>query len=390
MSGVGNISETGDDNICILIAHAPVCLREIEFVSHEEDVLDLPSSQLVPHERYMMFMLSLSMATSIPMRTALDRPPAFDDVAHGGLPAHHPGIRSSHAVTSSSSLRIPEADLLRRATIAGPLATLAEYADDEEELPDYEEVTTRSRLPGYEERYLLEPVVSYNIYQIDRKLQILTPASRALFGRPRYRVTARSGIFSKKADCTLTRLPTGAAAAAERTPGKEVALINFSRSGQLPWMPRATVRLVTSQHEAGVDKMEPCYMSAPNFSDWKFDFLDDTYFWRLTDKPIALSLFDLNSGSIVARFTYSARGTDASRGAEMGMLDIFGSTRSDDVQTIELVLGTLQVPINHWKNLGRHYKNNINCNTAGQIASGATTFTTNGNGEAVRRASNIV
>jgi hypothetical protein len=229
----------------------------------------------------------------------------------------------------------------------------------EDDLPDYDHSDAPARLPDYEERHLLEPVVSYNIYQITRKLQVLTPATRASFGRPRYRLMARSvpSVFSKKADFTLTRLPTGAAAAAERSPGKEVGFINFDRTTQIPWMPRATVQFASNSNISGRGKLSAYDLCSPNFSDWKFHINGLLYFWQLTDKPMALSLIEDSSDSIIARFTYSVHGTAAQNGAELGTLDIFGGSRSGDVEMIELVLCTCQVAIHHWKNMGKHFRN---------------------------------
>ena len=326
------------------------------------------------------------------MTTIDELPPAFDDIVHDRNADEQDVDGGIDRSRTNSGTAFEDVDqLMRRATIAGPLPTTHEHEHGGEELPDYEEAAGPAELPNYEERHLLAPVVSYNVYQIDRKLQILTPATRASFARSRYRITARSGLFSKKADYTLTRLPTGAAAAAERSPGQEVALINFDRSGKLPWMPRATVQLASSSSTAG--SMKVYNMSAPNFSDWKFIFHDETYFWRLTDKPTALSLYELGSESIVARFTYSMHGTDATRGAEVGTLDIFGGARSEDDDMVELVLSTCQVCINHWKAMGRHYKNNItprNCSVAGGATLGNSFFAQDGSGEASRRASNAV
>jgi len=328
------------------------------------------------------------MGTS--MTTIPEQPPTFDEVVRSRNTGHPIDVADGG---EGSEDNVDEDSLHRRATIAGPIHALNLRHELDEQLPDYEEAAGPSELPNYEERHLLEPVVSYNVYQIDRKLQILTPATRASFSRSRYRITARPSIFSKKADFTLTRLPTGAAAAAERTPGKDVGIVNFDRSGTLPWMPRATVQLVPSAVAQGSSNAKSYRMSAPNFSDWKFTFYDESYIWRLTDKPTALSLFELGSESIVARFTYSVHGTDASRGAEVGTLDIFGGSRSEDEETIELILSTVLVPINHWKNMGRHYKNSVtprNCSIAGGASLGNSFFARDGSGSASRRASNAV
>jgi len=267
--------------------------------------------------------------------------------------------------------------------------------EEEEELPSYEAGDGSATPPDYAERHLLEPVVSYNVYQINRKLQVLTPATRATFDRPRYRLTSRSGpsVFSKKADYTLTRLPTGdagTASAAENCPGKDVGFINFDKGGTIPWMPRANVDILKDDDSTSGKRLS-FPMSAPNFSDWKVLIDGRVFYWRLTDKPTAISLIEHSSNSIVGRFAYSAQGTDATRGEAVGVLDIFGGSRSEDTDIVELVLSTVQVPLIHWKNMGRHYKNDVtprNCGILGPITLSGSRLS--GPGDGRRRASNAV
>jgi hypothetical protein len=117
-------------------------------------------------------------------------------------------------------------------------------------------------------------------------------------------------------------------------------------------MPRATVC-----HGEGTPKFYQMY--ARNFQDWNISFNSLSFTWRLTDQPTSLILVEHGSDSIVARFSYSSFGTDATRGAEVGQLDIYGGSRSEDDDTIELVLASCQVVIHHLKSMGRHYKNDI-------------------------------
>jgi len=257
----------------------------------------------------------------------------------------------------------------------------AAHPPEEEELPHYE--AEGIGLPVYEERHLLAPVISYNFYQINRKLQIITPATLATIDRPRYRASCRTApsVFSKKADLTLTRLPSGAQAAAESCSGKDIATTNFDRNGQLPWMPRATV-----VYNASTKKSYP--MSAPNFSDWRISIDGQSFSWRLADKPTSLILVEHSSNTIVARFTYSRDGTDATRGAEVGQLDIYGGSRSEEQEMVELVLSTVQVAIQHWKSMGRHYRNNITPRTCSVTTMGNSFFAHDGSQR--RRASYFI
>jgi hypothetical protein len=220
----------------------------------------------------------------------------------------------------------------------------------EDDLPAYSEETA----PAYEENHNTEPVISYCFYQVARKLQVATPATLATINRPRYRITTRSAasIFSKKPEYTLTRLPTGAEAAVAGSRGKDVATMNFDRNGELPWMPRATV-----VHYGTTIKNYP--IEARNFSDWKIELDGDTYTWRLAYDPTSLVLVEQSSDSIVARFAYSRHGTDAKRGAEVGQMDFFGERRSEDQNWVELVFATSIVAMQHWKSMGRHYRNDV-------------------------------
>ncbi|KAF2434611.1 hypothetical protein EJ08DRAFT_567920, partial [Tothia fuscella] len=214
----------------------------------------------------------------------------------------------------------------------------------DEELPSYDEVN----LPGYRERHEHTPVVSYCIYQIARRFQTITPSAIDTLHRPRYRVSARrSSLFSKKADFILTRVPAGRATALGECKETNVATMSFDKHGKLPWMPRATISHITSE------KSYP--MASPNFHDWKFMIDTEPFVWTITDRPASLILVERLSESIVARFSYSTVGTCATRGAEIGRLDIYGGSRSEDQDFIELVLASCQIAIDHYKSTGRHY-----------------------------------
>ncbi|KIW02465.1 uncharacterized protein PV09_06273 [Verruconis gallopava] len=325
-----------------------------------------------------------------------DLPPAFEDVVDVSAVITLPPLDGSD---DNDDLAFRTESITQNdPTISTTRTLLDEEVDDAEEPPGYGQETGLPQLPGYAERHLLEPVVAYNVYQINRRLQVLTPATRATFSRPRYRVTARLGpaMFSKKADFTLTRLPTGIAAATENSPGKDVGFARFDRAGQLPWMPRATVELVCGD-VSGSNKLT-YDLYAPNFADWRFRINNELYYWHLTDRPIALSLMENSSNSVVARFTYSKLGTDANRGAEVGTFSIFGGHRSGDTETVELVLSSWIIAVNHWKNMGRHYRNSDaaptttvrNFSTVGPVGMGSSFFARDGRSSGPRRASNIV
>lgn len=128
--------------------------------------------------------------------------------------------------------------------------------------------------------------------------------------------------------------------------------MNFDRNGEVPWMPRATV---THHHINTGSTKYP--IQAPNFSDWKVQKDEQIYMWCLAENPISLVLVEQSSKDVVARFTYSRLGTTATRGAEVGKMDFFGGDGNLAQTWIEFVFATCVVVMQHWKSMGRHYKN---------------------------------
>lgn len=101
---------------------------------------------------------------------------------------------------------------------------------------------------------------------------------------------------------------------------------------------------------------------------------------------------EASSGSIVARFKYSKHGTDATRGAEVGTMEIYGGSRNEELEMVEFVLSTCQVPLVHWRTMGRHYKNDItprHCSVSGHIVLGSSFFSGMGGVDGSRRVSNL-
>ena len=227
-----------------------------------------------------------------------------------------------------------------------------DYADvpPDEELPDYE----ASDLPSYEDDRLRTPVTIYRLFQITKNLQHITPANENLRERPSYRIVFRSSpsMFSKKADMTMQKMKAGSNSEDDR--GDEVATINFDRSNKLPWMPRACV-----SHTPQVQETKTYPMAAPNLKDWKFNIESKVFSWNLASRPASLVLLDRTAEDIAARFVYSKYGTDASKGAEVGQLDIYSGYGSEEDSTVEWMIATCQIAIQHWKNMGRRFKNNV-------------------------------
>lgn len=225
----------------------------------------------------------------------------------------------------------------------------------EEELPDY----VASDLPSYEDDRLRTPVTTYQIFQMAKNLQCVRPANENLRARPSYRIVFRSNLsmFSKKADMTMQKMKAGSKP--QDDAGDEVATINFDRSNKLPWMPRACV-----SHTPQVHQIKTYSMAAPNFNDWKFNVESKNFSWNLASRPASLVLLDRTADDIVARFVYSRYGTDANKGAEVGQLDIYSGYESEQDSTVEWMVATCQIAIQHLKNMGRHYKNNVSSMSA--------------------------
>jgi hypothetical protein len=78
---------------------------------------------------------------------------------------------------------------------------------------------------------------------------------------------------------------------------------------------------------------------------------------------------------IVARFSYSAQGTDAMKGEAVGTLDIYevvmdeGSSSEDEggggtawtseMAWVETVIAGAELVVQHWRAMGKHFKNTV-------------------------------
>jgi len=229
----------------------------------------------------------------------------------------------------------------------GPRLRLAdiEFEGEDEELPHYSEPNTA---PVYEDGEFEQPLVIYHLRSLNRKLQILVPfgpsstLSYKIVSSPTFR------LFSKKPDFKLRRLVQ------EENSEKTVASIHFDDDAPLPWRPRAYFSHVDTQGT------ETHRLEAKNFSDWIITLSDVSYIWRLEDRPMApisLVFGEMGSTIVIARFTYSGRGTMATNGAEVGELVIYRDSLSMDRRGIEMMVCGLLVAIAHFKRMGRHYGN---------------------------------
>lgn len=222
----------------------------------------------------------------------------------------------------------------------------AEQPPPDDELPDYE-VTN---LPSYDDDRLQTPSTVWRICQVSKNLQHVTESVNE---RPPYRIAFRSSpaMFSKKADMTIHKMKKDANPAEDSSP--EVACMSFDRGSKLPWMPRAFVWY----QDPATRKRTECPMAAPNFNDWKFKIGDLVFSWNLAMRPQSLVLLDRSSEEVAARFLYSAYGTDATKGQDVGTLDIYSGYGHVEDNSVEWILATCQIAIAHWKGMGRHFRN---------------------------------
>lgn len=74
--------------------------------------------------------------------------------------------------------------------------------------------------------------------------------------------------------------------------------------------------------------------------------------------PYSLELSERDMALVIARFTYSDRGTQAVRGGEVGDLVIYRDGLTMERDGIGKVVCSLMVALTQLHKLGRHYSNN--------------------------------
>lgn len=212
--------------------------------------------------------------------------------------------------------------------------------DYDEELPEYEESTA----PAYDSGSSDHPIVTYHLRQYDRKIQVLVaygPSSSTS-----YRITSNSfRLFSKKPDMEVLYT-------SHEMRQRSLATIAFDSDGPLPWRPRAHF-----DHVAADGRRQTYYMESANFADWTYPIGDRSYSWVLDVRPVSLVLTEADSSETIARFTYSALGTEAVRGGEVGELCIYRDALTVEQDGLDKVVCGLMVVLKHLKKMGRLYTN---------------------------------
>ncbi|CAO2657859.1 Nn.00g071190.m01.CDS01 [Neocucurbitaria sp. VM-36] len=222
-----------------------------------------------------------------------------------------------------------------------PFDLLDDVAPDEE-LPGYEAATA----PAYDSGLYHEPLITYSLRQYDRRIQMLVAYGPTTASS--YRITTNSfRMFSKKPEMEVLYT-------SPECRQRNIASIAFDNNGPLPWRPRAHFDYTDPAGSTSTYNME-----SANFTDWAVELGDAVYMWRIDMRPISLVLSERSSHIVIARFTYSASGTSAARGAEVGELTIFRDSLTSGTDGLGKLVCALMVALTQLKKMGRHYTNTV-------------------------------
>lgn len=210
----------------------------------------------------------------------------------------------------------------------------------DEELPDYDASTA----PAYDDGDHDGPYKTFHLIRYDRRIQMLV--AYGLTASSTYRITTNTfRLLSKKPEMEVLYTGEGRM--------RSLAAISFDDNGPLPWRPRAHF-----DHTDSGGLTERFDMESRNFADWAVTVGNKVYEWRLGMWPISLELSERDSTLVIARFTYSDRGTLAVRGGEVGDLVVYRDGLTMQRDGIGKVVCSLMVALTQLQKLGRHYSNN--------------------------------
>lgn len=216
--------------------------------------------------------------------------------------------------------------------------------DHDEELPDY----AASTAPAYDSCFYDDGIITYHLRRYDRKIQTLVAYGPSVASS--YRITTHSfRLFSKKPEMEV--LYTSA-----EMRQRNMASIWFDNEGPLPWRPRAHIDY--TDVEGTCTRLD---MESTNFADWSVTMGSQKCEWKLEMLPVSLALINKESRLVVARFTYSAHGADAARGAKAGELVIQRDCLGMHSGGVDQVVCSVMVALTQLRRLGRQY-----CNPGGE------------------------
>ncbi|KAF2674009.1 hypothetical protein BT63DRAFT_419330 [Microthyrium microscopicum] len=242
------------------------------------------------------------------------------------------------------------------------LTTNIQHDDHDEVLPDYEPPSC----PTYTST---TPLINYTIYNTRSRLRTLIPSTESSAIVPSYIITSPPR-FSSSSHHTLARIATSPSSSRRSSTANMfdppsdagsctavVAELRAVRHSTIPWCPKVSVTVKNPLEE------RVFVLNAKDFSAFELEVGPRRCKWCVTGDPKrALELVDTQQGGrvVVARMTYSAMGTDAVRGQPVGTLDVFdldtGGEVSED-EVLEIIIGSCEMVIRHWKDMGRHFKN---------------------------------
>lgn len=210
----------------------------------------------------------------------------------------------------------------------------------DEELPDYNASTAA---PAYDDGDHDGPYQMFHLRRYDRRIQMLVAFGSSV--NMAYRITTNTfRLFSKRPEMEVLYTGEGRM--------RTLAAISFDDEGPLPWRPRAHF-----DHTDADGVAERFNMESRNFADWAVAMGDTVYEWKLGMWPISLEMNQKHSSLVIARFTYSDRGTLAVRGGEVGDLVIYRDGLTMQRDGIGKVVCSLIVALTQLQKLGRHYHN---------------------------------
>ncbi|KAF1924779.1 uncharacterized protein M421DRAFT_424416 [Didymella exigua CBS 183.55] len=215
-----------------------------------------------------------------------------------------------------------------------------EHHDHDEELPDY---NASSAAPAYDDGDHDGPYQTFHLRRYDRRIQMLVAYGSS--ANTAYRITTNTfRLFSKRPEMEVLYTDEGRM--------RTLAAISFDDDGPLPWRPRAHFK-----HTDADGVAERYNMESRNFVDWTVTLGDTVYEWRLSMWPISLELSQKHSSLVIARFTYSDRGTLAVRGGEVGDLAVYRDGLTLQRDGVGKVVCSVMVALTQLQKLGRHYHN---------------------------------
>jgi hypothetical protein len=295
--------------------------------------------------------------------------PILSSMDVAGLPPSYDALATLH-------LDLPELSPSASLTPQTSNSTI-DGNEDLEELPMYEPTS----LPPYLDPPKKDPLVSFTITQTSSKKQTLTPLYTTDQGLafPTYTIKSRLIInpLSNKPHVSLYRQVTSGTSTPNGSiypPPKSlspVAHLTFPHSTSYPWYPTGLIHYVRNP----LPPSTYYTLRSPNFTDWNLRFNNKDYSWRLTQHPTTSLVLVRTRRSphdqmVLARFAYSEFGTDALPGQDVGRFDVYEQPTRRDAQGrlvedvaieanwawVEVVLASLEVVVQHWSRMGKHFK----------------------------------